>query len=150
MADDTVEMWMDDEFQERWQALVPDEESDASRDIGIDGGDNPEEPPIDLAVVEQDLRSGLFGFTRRGSDHVVVNRALYKVDRERTVRHEKAHHRHPKDELTVRYINGDIDVENTLSFQADNPSRIGRGRVLPAGAAGYGRRDGYVDSYRTD
>lgn len=70
----------------------------------------------DLAVNFTSMGSGLFGFTVPGSDSVQINDALYEVDEESTIRHEKTHHEHPgKDELTIRYINGDIDPQNTIT-----------------------------------
>lgn len=147
-AAEVVERWTDEEFAERWRSFAAGAGDDAAEDGS--GGSEPFLPveedrdrrgrPRELSVVERDLPDGLFGFTRRDSDHVVVNRRLYRVDRERTVQHERTHHLHPKDELTVRYINGDLDVENTLSFSANTPARMGRGLAradLPAGAAGY-------------
>ncbi len=140
----------DDEFGDRWRALAA---AADSRDPDTGGPDTPwDDHPLrdrcgtpELAVVEQDLPGTLFGFTRRESGHVTVNRNLYEVDKERTIRHEKTHHRHPKDELTIRYINGDIDVRNTLSFQANNAARIGNGAgrasARPAGTAAYGAAD---------
>lgn len=151
----TVERWTADlerdAFAERWRrfAAADDDAEDPAEtgpsipdpaDVSPAGSRDAREP-LPIAVVEQDLPAGLFGFTRRDSDHVTVSSRLYKVDRERTVRHERTHHRHPKDELTVRYINGDIDVENTLSFRADR--RTGR-RVRPDRAAAYGARDTYT------
>lgn len=99
---------------------------------GIDGGYGVEDDDAgyrELAVVERPMRDGLFGFTRTDTDHVNVNEALYEVDKENTKQHEKTHHLHPKDELTIRYINGDIDVQHTISYAADNAGRIGRGNV---------------------
>lgn len=154
MSAEAVEMWMEEEFGERWRSFA---------DAGMDDAGTGHEPaasrsrpdglrerkePLPLAVVEKELPSGLFGFTRRDSSHVVVNSRLYKVDKERTKRHEKTHHRHPKDELTVRYINGDMDVRNTLSFQADNPGRItGRSRGRTGVAAYAASGDSYNESY---
>ncbi|MFB6265702.1 MAG: hypothetical protein ABEI07_01310, partial [Candidatus Nanohaloarchaea archaeon] len=137
--------------EERWSSVVEEDGSEGvEMDIETDAGRREKHEPVPLAVVERELPSGIFGFTRRDSDHVVVNSRLYRVDRERTVRHERTHHRHPKDELTVRYINGDPDVENTLSFRADKPGwpgALGR-RAGKGGIAAYGSsRDSYVESY---
>ncbi len=158
--DDRVDAWLDDDFAGRWRAFAR-QDTGPERPPPSDQGAGEQEPagresasgPRDLAVVEQDLPGHLFGFTRRGSDHVTVNRALYRVDRESTIRHEKMHHRTPKDELTVRYLNGDLDVENTLSFRANHASRVGRGNragvpvaARSAPAAAYRDADG---SYRS-
>ncbi|MDY6768668.1 MAG: hypothetical protein SVW02_01010, partial [Candidatus Nanohaloarchaea archaeon] len=64
--------------------------------------------------------------------------------RERTVRHEKTHHLFPDDEMTIRYINGDPDVRTTLSFNGNNPGRLGNGSrgVSRTGAAAYSSRSG--------
>jgi len=128
------------------------EEEDVSRVPPVEDGSEERKgrSPLPLAVVERDLPDGLFGFTRRDSSHVVVNRSLYEVDKRRTVRHEKTHHRFPKDELTIRYINGDPEVRNTLSFQANNPGRIGRGSCGVAGngvTADYGHTGNYGGNY---
>ncbi|MFB6265505.1 MAG: hypothetical protein ABEI07_00295 [Candidatus Nanohaloarchaea archaeon] len=137
---DKIEGWLDEDFGERWRSLLEEEEEREPDPASVEPFPSREERagPVELKVVEKDLPPGLFGFTRRGSDHVVVNRNLYRVDREKTVEHEKTHHRHPKDELTIRYINGDLDVENTLSFQAGNVSRLGTGSAgVPGTAAAY-------------
>lgn len=148
--DDTVDTWLEDDFGERWTAFAAEDSDTAStgetvsEDVDVsreNGGKHPER----LAVVEQDLPGHLFGFTRRDSSHVVINRRLYRVDKERTVRHEKTHHLHPKDEMTIRYINGDPDVRHTLSFTGNNPSRLGSGscgRTRHGAAYGPGG-DGY-------
>lgn len=117
----------DDADAQKYRAADPDRQPAA---YGLDGHDD-EEPAgyRELAVVERPMRDGLFGFTRTDSDHVNVNEALYAVDKEKTVRHEKTHHLHPKDEMTIRYINGDIDVQHTISYAADNAGRIGNGNV---------------------
>ncbi|MDY6773556.1 MAG: hypothetical protein SVS85_00015 [Candidatus Nanohaloarchaea archaeon] len=150
-AEERADLWLEEEFEERWSSLVEEDRSErVEMDIEVDAIRGEKQEPVPLAVVERDLPSGLFGFTRRGSSHVVVNRNLYKIDRERTVRHEKTHHRHPKDELTIRYINGDIDVENTLSFRAENPGWSGviERAVGKDGVAAYGSsRDSYGESY---
>lgn len=144
--------WMEDDLESVWREWMEDggtqepsidpQDTPTRPQAGVDRASGPEPTVPELAVVEQDLPDGLFGFTRRDSSHVNVNSNLYKVDKERTIRHEKTHHRHPKDELTIRYINGDIDVKNTLSFQANNAARIGNrsggGRCAPSGAAAYG------------
>lgn len=140
-ADETVGAWLDDAFAERWERFAAEADADAEprdRDVPDPSGpDRTAREPLDLAVVERDLPGHLFGFTRRDSDHVTVNRALYRVDRESTIRHERMHHRSPKDELTIRYLNGDLDVENTLSFQANRAGRVGSGsgRIPPRAAA---------------
>ncbi len=132
-ADRVVEQWLEHDFAERWQSVAEsaadDEEPERSdtRWRTFTGEDEDGAEPRRLAVVERDLPDGLFGFTRRDASHVVVNRRLYRVDKRQTVRHEKTHHRFPRDELTVRYINGDPEVRNTLSFQANNAGRLGRG-----------------------
>lgn len=150
--DEVVERWTDGEFADeagfadRWRSFAADADDEEETDSGPERAvpsprtEDDRERPRDLAVVERDLPDGLFGFTRRDSDHVVVNRRLYRVDRDRTVQHERTHHLHPKDELTVRYINGDLDVENTLSFSANTPARMGRGTAradLRPDVAGY-------------
>ncbi|MFB6294148.1 MAG: hypothetical protein ABEI97_00150 [Candidatus Nanohaloarchaea archaeon] len=152
--DDTVAAWLEDDFAERWRDFAgEDTDSDAPTpptdiDSSLEDG---ESQPRRLAVVERDLPGHLFGFTRRNSSHVVVNNRLYQVDRERTVRHEKTHHLHPKDEMTIRYINGDPDVRHTLSFNGNNPARLGSGSTgRPRNTAAYGSdRDGY-SAGRTD
>ncbi|MCJ7478761.1 MAG: hypothetical protein MUP63_01125 [Candidatus Nanohaloarchaeota archaeon QJJ-7] len=170
MAEEEIELWLEEDFGERidagsvdcsnehgsaefvdrWRSLLEEEESgDLDIDIGKEV-ERKERKPRELAVVERDLPPGLFGFTRRDSSHVVVNRNLYKVDRERTIEHEKTHHRSPKDELTIRYINGDIDVENTLSFRADNPGWpgvLGRAASRPGTAAYSSSETTYSESY---
>lgn len=103
-------------------------------------------PYLEIAVVEQDMPDGLFGFTQPFGPKVAhVNKALYKIDKQKTELHEgkngKGHWKERgKDEMTIRYINGDIDVQNTLSFQANNAGRIGngQGRVRPYGADSFG------------
>ncbi len=78
------------------------------------GGNN--SPNYSFSVIKEKMPSGLFGWTRTGSGRVHVNNRLYKDDELRTVRHEITHLLNPgKDELTIRYLNGDIDPENTLS-----------------------------------
>ena len=73
-------------------------------------------PNYGFGVSKQDMSPGLFGWTRTGSGKVHVSNNLYKVDEEKTVQHEIMHLLHPgKDELTIRYLNGDTDPENTLS-----------------------------------
>ncbi|MDY6776908.1 MAG: hypothetical protein SVQ76_02270 [Candidatus Nanohaloarchaea archaeon] len=148
--DGRVERWLEDDFEERWLSLLEDETEENGSGEVLEEENESKEGARELAVVERDLPDGLFGFTRRGSDHVVVSSNLYEVDRRRTVQHEKTHHRHPKDELTIRYINGDLDVENTLSFQANNASRFGERRFgVPDGAAAYSRspETSYSESY---
>ncbi|MDY6766040.1 MAG: hypothetical protein SVW77_01620 [Candidatus Nanohaloarchaea archaeon] len=143
--DDTVEHWLEEEFEDRWTAFASDgpraEARSTITDSDSTGQESGEERPRtpELAVVEQDLPGHLFGFTRRDASHVVVNRNLYRVDKKRTVRHEKTHHRHPDDEMTIRYINGDPDVRHTLSFQGNTPARLGTGSrgVTQSGAAAY-------------
>ncbi|MDY6770084.1 MAG: hypothetical protein SVU88_03865 [Candidatus Nanohaloarchaea archaeon] len=140
--DDTVEPWLDDAFGERWRSLARSDDDDADLpDVPVEDAADRGDRPRELAVVERDLPGHLFGFTRRDSSHVVVNRRLYRVDKERTVRHEKTHHRHPDDEMTIRYINGDPDVRNTLSFRGNRPERLGtgsRGISRTGGTAAYG------------
>ncbi len=100
----------------------------------IDAYDDDDEvdglPYDDLPVVEHEMPDGLFGFVDPTETHPVahVNKALYKVDKERTRSHEASRATgHPSnwadDELTIRYRNGDIDVQNTLSYQADRGKR---------------------------
>lgn len=155
MDDTAVEQWLAEDFDERWRRLADaagssgERESERSGSAPVAVADEEERSrPPRLAVVERDLPDGLFGFTRRDASHVVVNRRLYRVDKERTIRHEKTHHRFPRDELTIRYINGDPDVRNTLSFQGNNPGRLGGGsrgvpRTGTAAAYGAAARDGY-------
>ncbi len=73
-------------------------------------------PNYSFSVIRESMPSGLFGWTRIGAGKVHVNNNLYKKDERRTVKHEITHLLNPgKDELTIRYLNGDIDPEKTLS-----------------------------------
>ncbi len=114
---DEVEAYMDD------PAEVPDEglsyvavDEDEGLAVEYDVDIDEDGYYADLAVNFMSMGSGLFGFTVPGSDSVQINDALYEVDEESTIRHEKTHHEHPgKDELTIRYINGDIDPQHTIT-----------------------------------
>ncbi len=78
--------------------------------------DDSEVQDYNFMVVREKMPSGLFGWTRDGSGKVHVSDNLYSVDEKKTIEHEKTHLLHPgKDELTIRYINGDKDPENTVS-----------------------------------
>ena len=69
-----------------------------------------------VSVEKESMPGGLFGWTRPGTGKVHVSDNLYSKDEKETIRHEKTHLMFPgKDELTIRYINGDTDPENTLS-----------------------------------
>jgi hypothetical protein len=95
--------------------------------------DDDGEEYLEVAVVEQEMPDGLFGFTRPENETVVfVNKALYEVDKENTKLHEMTHQEHPHwSEFMVRSRRtrggGDIDPQYTMSFQANNPARIGDG-----------------------
>lgn len=110
-------------------------------------GDDMDATYEDLPVVEHEMPDGLFGFVDPSDRHPVahVNKALYKVDKERTRAHEASRKTgHPSnwaaDELMIRYRNGDIDVENTMSFQANNVSRI---KSVETGYMPWTDRSGY-------
>lgn len=101
---------------------------------------------MEIAVVEQEMPDGLFGFTRPGREKVAfVNKALYKIDKEKTKLHEITHQENPHwSEFMVRSRRtrggGDLDPRNTLSFQANNAGRIGNGsgKVRPYGTDNFG------------
>lgn len=88
-----------------------------------DAGQYPE-----VTVKVHDMPDGLFGFTdpTKSSDmqDVHINSNLYETDQD-TVEHEKEHVRNPgKDELQIRYLNGDLDPQFTASLahtRHDNP-----------------------------
>jgi len=80
-----------------------------------DAGEYPE-----VTVKVHDMPDGLFGFTdpSKSSDmqDVHINSNLYETDQD-TVEHEKEHVRNPgKDELQIRYLNGDLDPQFTASL----------------------------------
>lgn len=74
-----------------------------------------------IRVKVHEMPDGLFGWTDLSEPasqaSVHVNSNVYDVDFEGTPSHEKTHRLHQgKDELTIRYINGDIDPENTVTM----------------------------------
>lgn len=113
---DDVESYLDDPADTteglRYAAVDEDEELAVEYEVDLDEDGQ----YADLTVNFMSMGAGLFGFTDVDSSSVQVNDALYKVDKESTIAHEKTHHEHPgKDELTIRYINGDLDPQNTIS-----------------------------------
>jgi len=109
------------------QYLEVDEEEDVLVAYRLASGEDEGGEYMDIAVQVVDLHDGLFGFTNTESDHVNVNRNLYSSEREETEQHEKEHQRNPHlTELHIRYRNGDIDPENSLSmarYNNDDPHR---------------------------
>ncbi len=113
------------------------EEAVDTDDVGLYGRyleDSVDETPyMEIAVVEQEMPDGLFGFTRPSGEKIAfVNKALYKIDKERTALHEITHQEKPHwSEFMVRSRRtrggGDIDPQHTLSYQANNVGRIGNG-----------------------
>lgn len=99
-----------------------------------DAGEYPE-----ITVKVHDMPDSLFGFTdpSKSSDvqDVHINSNLYETDQD-TVEHEKEHVRNPgKDELQIRYLNGDLDPQFTASLahtRHDNP-RASMAYDAPAG-----------------
>jgi len=114
---DKVEAYMEDPEEvpdERLSYVAVDEDDGLAVEYEVDIDDDGYY--ADLAVTFTSMGSGLFGWTVPGSDSVQINDALYEVDEESTIRHERTHHEHPgKDELTIRYINGDIDPQHTIT-----------------------------------
>lgn len=99
--------------------VAVDEENDAAIEYDVEFMDGPDYPAITVNKVS--LPTGLFGFTntdeKTSERSVQVSNTLYSVDEESTIAHEITHQLHPgKDELTIRYINGDIDPGNTTSL----------------------------------
>lgn len=122
LFDDTFEDYTDlveDESidQQRYMAVDQDNEIAIEYDVSFDGAaDYPA-----ISVVKHEMPDGLFGFTNTdemtGKRSVHISDNLYRIDEESTIPHEKTHQRFPgKHELTIRYINGDVDPGNTLSL----------------------------------
>lgn len=98
--------------------LAADEDAEVAISYEVETDDDVEYPQITVKV--HDMPDGLFGFTETGQTtdqkDVHINSNLYETDQD-TVNHEIAHQLNPgKDELQIRYINGDLDPENTASL----------------------------------
>ncbi|MCJ7429164.1 MAG: hypothetical protein MUP66_02115 [Candidatus Nanohaloarchaeota archaeon QJJ-5] len=114
--EDALEAFEQDDVEE-YIATVEDE----SLAVEYELDEEPDEQYPSIRVKVHEMPDGLFGWTDLNESSsqasVHVNSNVYDIDFEGTPSHEKTHRLHQgKDELTIRYINGDLDPENTLTM----------------------------------
>ena len=113
--EDALEAFEQEDVEE-YVATVEDEAMAIEYELDDDSFEYPS-----IRVKVHEMQDGLFGFTDLSEPSsqasVHVNSNVYDIDFEGTPEHEKTHRMHQgKDELTIRYINGDLDPENTLTM----------------------------------